>query len=529
MNKNYLKPLKVDFTKIDCPVISGKEKIMESYSEYLKDESKLTGNVPDKIFFPTTTHEAAFAVKEAAKNNKKIAVSGSRTGIVGGAVPIEAEYLLSLENLLLKPEVFFDKNNDCWALKISAGVKLEELQRFFRKREYKTNKEIPENLYFPVDPTEATASLGGMVAANASGARTLYYGATRAWVLGLKVVLSDGTILDIKRGENIIEDDSFFIDLDENEIKIEVPKINIPSIKHVAGYYLKDNMDIIDMFIGGEGTLGIVTEIILKLEFISEHCLYLSVFFQNDNYLEFVKNIKKSKIIKPFSLEFLDERSIQLLKNYKEEQGEASGVPDFPEKIKGLIYIEIGFKDENAFDEIYKELADIFKILNIPVESTWAGFSKNDLDNMKRFRHALPERINMIIARKKKDFPEITKVGTDMSVPDEALENIMEYYIKLLESSNLEYYIFGHIGNGHLHINIIPDNINELKKAKELYRDFAKKAVFLKGSVAAEHGIGRLKKDFLKIQFTEKEIKLMKEIKSKLDPKGILNPGVLWD
>ncbi len=529
MNKNYLKPLKINPAKINCPLINDKKKIIESYSEYLKDESKFTGNVPDKIFFPTSSQEVAFAVKEAIKNNKKTALSGSRTGIVGGAVPVEAEYLISLENLLLKPEVFFDKGNNCWAVKVGAGIKLEELQKFFRKREYKISKEIPDNLYFPVDPTEVTASIGGMVAANASGARTLYYGATRVWVLGLKVVLSDGSILDLKRGEYITTDNSFFIDLDENKIKVEVPKIKIPTTKHVAGYYLKENMDIIDMFIGGEGTLGIVTEIILKLESISEHCLYLSIFFQNNNYLEFVKNIKKSKIIKPFALEFLDERSIDLLKNYKYEQGEASGVPFFPEKIKGIIYIEIGFKDEKEFNEIYKELENIFNRLNIPVESTWAGFSKNDLDNMKRFRHALPERINMIIARKKKNFSEITKVGTDMSVPDEALEEIMEYYLKLLDSSDLEYYIFGHIGNGHLHINIIPDNIKELIKAKELYKDFAKKAVSLKGSVAAEHGIGRLKKEFLKIQFTEEEIKLMREIKNKLDPKAILNLGVLWD
>ena len=228
-------------------------------------------------------------------------------------------------------------------------------------------------------------------------------------------------------------------------------------------------------------------------------------------------------------MEFLDEKSIKLLKKYKEEQGEASGVPNFPEKIKEIIYTEISFKNEEEFDKIFKELSYVFKKLDISMESTWAGFSKNDLDNMKKFRHALPERINMIIAGKKKDFPQITKVGTDMSVPDEALDEIMEYYTKLLDSSGLEYYIFGHIGNGHLHINIIPNNENELKKGKELYKEFAKKVVSLKGSVAAEHGIGRLKKNFLNIQFTEKEIKMMKEIKNKLDPHWILNPGVLWN
>jgi D-lactate dehydrogenase (cytochrome) len=528
MNTNSLKPLQVDLSEIHCPAIDGKEKITERYSEYIKDESKLIGKIADKIFFPTSTLEVSFAVKEAIKNNKKITVSGSRTGIVGGAVPVEAGYLVSLENLTLKPEVFFDIDNNCWAVKVGAGVKLEELQKFFRKREYKINKEIPDNLIFPVDPTEITASIGGMVAANASGARTLRYGATREWVLGLKIILSDGSLLELKRGQNFCENNSFFINLDEKLIKIETPGIHIPSTKHVAGYFIKNNMDVIDLFIGGEGTLGIVTEVVLKLEFRSEHCLYLSIFFRNENYLEFVKSIKKSDTIKPIALEFLDERSVELLKEYKEEQGEASGVPDFPEKIKGIIYTEIAFANEDEFDAIFEELSGIFEKLDISTESTWAGFSIHDLDNMKKFRHALPERINMIISRKKKDFPGITKVGTDMSVPDEALDEMMDSYIKLLEASDLEYYIFGHIGNGHLHINIIPDNEDELQKAKQLYREFAGKAVFLKGSVAAEHGIGRLKKDFLKIQFSEEEINVMKEIKNKLDPGWILNPGVLW-
>ena len=528
MNKNYLKPKQLDLSKIKCPVIDGRKTINDSYSDYLNDESKLQGSIPEKIFFPRTSLEVAFVVKEAIKNNKKISISGSRTGIVGGAVPVESEYLISLENLLSKPVVYYNNKKKCWAVKVNAGVKLEDLQKYFRKREYKTSKDLPDNLYFPVDPTEITASIGGMVAANASGARTLFYGPTRNWVLGLTIVLSDSTILKIKRDENYIGDDLFFINLNNKKIKVGIPEINIPETKHVAGYYLKKNMDLIDVFIGGEGTLGIITEVDLKVEYLKKHCLYLSIFFQNDNYKDFVYRIKKSNIIKPLAIEFLDQKSIKLLKEYKEEQGEASGVPEFPDKIESVIYIEIGFENEIEFEKNYKELASIFKNLNIPIESTWAGFSRNDLDNMKKFRHALPERINMLISQKKRDFPEITKVGTDMAVPDQSLEEIMNFYKNSLNLVGLEYYIFGHIGNGHLHVNIIPNNINDLKKAKEIYKDFAKKVVSLNGSIAAEHGIGRLKKDFLTIQFTEQEISAMRKIKNKLDPYRILNPGVLW-
>ena len=113
MKNNYLRPERPDISKIKCPVIDDKGVIKDSYSEYLKDESKLQGKIPEKIFFPRTSQEVVFAVKDTIKNNKKIGISGSRTGIVGGAVPVEAEYLVSLENLLSKPEVYFNNGKNC--------------------------------------------------------------------------------------------------------------------------------------------------------------------------------------------------------------------------------------------------------------------------------------------------------------------------------------------------------------------------------------------------------------------------------
>jgi D-lactate dehydrogenase (cytochrome) len=147
---------------------------------------------------------------------------------------------------------------------------------------------------------------------------------------------------------------------------------------------------------------------------------------------------------------------------------------------------------------------------------------------MKAFRHALPERINSLVAYRKQNIKELTKIGTDMAVPDKYLSKIIKFYKKELEKNSLEYYIFGHIGNAHLHVNILPKNIDELKLAKEIYKRFAKKVVKYRGSVSAEHGIGRLKKEFLLIQYNKREINIMKEIKATLDPESILNYGVLF-
>jgi len=125
--------------------------------------------------------------------------------------------------------------------------------------------------------------------------------------------------------------------------------------------------------------------------------------------------------------------------------------------------------------------------------------------------------------------PELHKVGTDMAVPDAALGEMMDLYAERLGASGLDHVIFGHIGSGHVHVNILPESVDELVRAGELYEEFAREAVRMGGSVAAEHGIGRIKKKFLPIQFSAEQIAAMRAVKAALDPDGILNPGVLFD
>jgi D-lactate dehydrogenase (cytochrome) len=147
---------------------------------------------------------------------------------------------------------------------------------------------------------------------------------------------------------------------------------------------------------------------------------------------------------------------------------------------------------------------------------------------MKAFRHAVPEHVNGIIGRRKRDVPGLHKVGTDMAVPDERLEDALALYRSRLGESGLEHVIFGHIGDNHLHVNILPRSEEELERAMDLYGTFAEEVVEMGGSVAAEHGIGRLKKLFLPIQFDEEELAAMQAVKDVLDPQGLFNPGVLF-
>ena len=162
---------------------------------------------------------------------------------------------------------------------------------------------------------------------------------------------------------------------------------------------------------------------------------------------------------------------------------------------------------------------------NIGMDDTWAGIDPGDLDKMKAVRHLIPETVNALIAQRKQKYPRVHELGTDMAVPDEHMDTMIAYYKKLLDKAGMEYIMFGHIGDNHLHVNILPRTDEEVDQGMEIYKQFAKKAVELGGTVSAEHGIGKLKRPFLQIMYGDEGIAEMAAVKRILDPKWILNPG----
>ncbi len=538
---NVLTPTTPNLNGVTCPCVGDSQMIKEGYSQYTTDESRLQGTYPKRIYFPRTTLEVCSAMAQIRERGEKVTISGARTGIVGGAAPQDSANLISLEELRFDPVVQFDTSLKKWTVSVAAGTTVEELQRVLRHREYRlrdreesndeqTDQAPPSGLFYPVDPTETTASLGGTAATNASGARTLFYGPTRQWVEALTVVLADGRILRLKRGEKGAVNGEILLAAQEGEPRsLTVPDFPIPLTKHTAGYFLGQDMDPIDFFIGAEGTLGIITEIDLILDILPKGNLYTTIFLPDDDCTALVHDLKQSALIKPLALEYMDSRSIEILREFKREQGDSSGVPDLPPEIRGVLYLELRHESEDELEAIYEGLAELLAEHGIDIEATWAGFSQQDLEAMKKFRHALPERINSIIGSRKREVSSLTKIGTDMAVPDDALPEILHLYRKTLSEAGLEFCLFGHIGNGHVHINILPRSEEERQRGLELYSLFAERAVAANGSVAGEHGIGKLKKKFMKIQYSDQEIDKMKTVRAFWDSRGTLNPGVLFD
>ncbi len=490
---------------------------LDELRDYLTDASNLPGGHAEQLFIPETAAEIAEILKEANEKKIPVTISGARTGTVGGAIPFGG-WLISLEKLNRIKEI---NSEELYAV-VESGVLLTDLQKAVDA----------ENLFYPPDPTEWSCQIGGTVATNASGAKSFKYGATGNFVEWLNVVLANGDVLKLRRGENFAEDG--FIELTTEsgrKIRFKVPTYKQPDTrKNAAGYSSGQNLDAIDLFIGSEGTLGVITEIELKLLPKPEGFLSGIVFFKDEkDLLNFVSEARgisfKSRKIKSSESEVQNEIDAALLEYFDENALKfiAEKFPEIPENAKGAIFFEQETNEETE-DALFERWNELFEKHNADLEASWFTTNEHDLNKMREFRHALPVAVNERIVKYKQ-----RKVGTDMAVPDDKFASFLKFYKQKLDDSKLDYVIFGHIGDNHLHANILPKDESEMIKAKHLYGRFIAQAVMLGGTVSAEHGIGKLKKHYLYVMYGERFLNEMAEIKRALDPNGILGRGNMFD
>jgi D-lactate dehydrogenase (cytochrome) len=346
----------------------------------------------------------------------------------------------------------------------------------------------------------------------------------------IRVMLASGEVLEIPRGKYFATPTGEFIIIDSkgNEITAKIPSYTMPPTKNAAGIFSAPNMDLIDLFIGSEGIFGAITEVEVALQ-KWHNPISIVQFLPSDNKaIDFVITLRKEKSIRPEFIEFYSSHALDLLRKKQKEDPKVVGMPPIPDYAKSAVFFDLIFNPESK-DHDYSKLEEIAFRCGSTFEMSWAGYEQRDLERFKNFRHVLPETVNAIIAERKKKIPELYKLGTDLAVPDQALEEIWAFYKATLEETDLEWVAFGHIGNNHLHINIIPRSLEEMKESLSIYKKFAKKAVVLGGTVSAEHGIGKIKKEFFAIMFSNKVLKEMKAVKKALDPGLMLNPGNVLD
>ncbi|HEX6190414.1 MAG TPA: FAD-binding oxidoreductase [Pyrinomonadaceae bacterium] len=496
----------------------------DEIQDYLSDASYVQGGKAERVLFPETAEEVADILAEATRTNTPVTVSGAGTGTVAGRVPFGGIVIATDKLNHIKSVA---RGEDGGHAVAEAGVRLIDLQRAVDV----------DDLLYPPDPTERTCFLGGTIATNASGSRSFKYGATRNYVERLKIALATGDVIDLRRGELRAQGDGQFTILLSSGAMIDakLPTYQMPNVrKHASGYFVAPGMDVIDLFIGSEGTLGVIVEAEVRLIPKPEGLLSGVVFFDSDEkLLAFVREVRARSLwhrlnsvadlpdsqtevcatVDARALEYFDVESLSFLREKYDT---------VPKQAVGAIFFEqeITPATEDSLMHEWLELTECHRALG---DQSWFATNEQDHAKLREFRHALPVLMNEWFAKYKQ-----RKVSTDMAVPDDAFAEMLSLHRDALRDSNLRYTIFGHIGDNHVHVNILPRDEEEAAKAWEIYRRFISRAVELGGTISAEHGIGKLKREYLREMYGDQHLREMAELKRAFDPAGILGRGNIF-
>ena len=521
--------------------IDGLDAIQANYAPYLADESRLPHQGAEALFFPRDEAELAAVLRELNRRATPVTISAARTGLVGGCVPFGGA-VVSMERFDAVLDIRFEGE---WRLSVEAMVSLRDLGDWIVKKAFPglerrgtdatraalaTFRDDKSAYFYPPDPTEASASVGGTAATNASGSKSFRYGATRDWVRGLRVMLASGEVLDIPRGTYFFTEERTFavVDSKGERTVLRAPSYTMPDTKNTAGFWAAPGMDLIDLFIGSEGLFGVITTVDVALTPWYPTMSVVQFVPDDDAALDLVTALKAEMTPKPDFIEFYDGHALDLLRARQRENPRFIDMPPVPEDAGAAVFFDVMF-DGAAESPDFSALQSVCARLGLSQENSWAGYERRDLARFRHFRHALPETVNGIIGTRKKTHPSLHKLGTDLAVPDDKFRDLWRAYKATLDTMGLEWVAFGHIGDNHLHVNILPRDPDDLERALGAYKDFARMAVDWKGTVSAEHGIGKMKKKFLPIMYSEAQLAEMKAIKRSLDPKALFNRGDVLD
>ncbi|MDP9047257.1 MAG: FAD-binding oxidoreductase, partial [Bacteroidota bacterium] len=299
----------------------------------------------------------------------------------------------------------------------------------------------------------------------------------------------------------------------------------LPDVKNTVGYYLKNGMDLLDLFIGAEGTLGVVSRIKLKLIPTPESVISMVIFFddigKSFEFLTRIKELSKKSFAKRDGnkiearlIEFYDQKALALLSPH---------LNDIPEDCKAAFWIEQECKSADECLNVLLSWENFLTASNIPLEKIWLGADEKDRAKIIDMRHLLPILVNDLVK-----INGMKKMGTDIALPDHEFEAYYYDAIKSVEEVGVDYVMFGHFGNSHIHLNMLPVNTDQMIICKNLYAYLCSEAIRLGGTFSAEHGVGKIKKDYLKMMYPQKSVAFMQRVKLDFDPKNIVGLGNIF-
>jgi D-lactate dehydrogenase (cytochrome) len=506
-------------------------------ASYLEDAAHFSGGHARQLVSPANEAELA----EVLRTSRTVLPVGAQSSLTGGATPM-GETIVSTRRLTGIDLIAADR------VRVGAGVTLEALIRAL---------ESAGRLYPPC-PTFTGAFVGGTVSTNAAGAATFKYGPTRDWVEAITVVLASGDVLDITRGETrATSAGRLELLLESGARTVPVPTYRMPPVpKLSAGYYAEPGMDLIDLFIGSEGTLGVVTAVTLRvLPVRPAMCVALVPFSNEADALSFARTLhdvaqetwrtRNRRGIDVAAIEYMDARSLAII---REDGADSTCHVRLPAQSAAALLVTLelpsGTGAAEAFDEVGRAHepdapdsplvrfcamlsdAEVFDQVEIAVPGDSARMAQ-----LAAIREAVPAGVNQRVGRAKRDVDDsIEKAAADVAVPLDRIEDLLAAFREDASRRGLDAAVWGHISDGNLHPNVIPRTGAEWRAARELVEDVGRMAIRFGGAPMAEHGVGRnpIKQRLLRELYGETGIDEMRAVKRALDPEWKLSPGVLF-
>lgn len=422
-------------------------------------------NKPDVVVRPGTTAEVSAVMALAYKHVIPVTARGTSSGRTGGSIPLDGGIALSL--VRLDKIIEFDERN--MMITVGAGVRTIDLYNYCAEK----------GLFYPPDPASwKYSTMGGNIAENAGGMRAVKYGVTSNYVMGLEVVMSDGAV--IKTGGK--------------------------AIKNVTGYNMTQ------LFVGSEGTLGIVTEILLRLIPMPKARNTMQLMFLSlEEACDTIHNMLQSGIV-PAAAELMDSTSFQAVARHRKL--------DIDPTIKACVIIEIDGEDEAALQKQADLIETIARRFNVKEVRVAGSFKESE--DIWAIRRGLSSAVGAMAPN---------RFGEDISVPRDAFPEMIRRIGKISEKFNLTIAVYGHAGDGNLHPSVLCDmaNPDHAGKVHHAIEEIFDAALELGGTLSGEHGIGITKKQYIEKALGVAGVNALKAVKLALDPKGILNPGKIWE
>jgi D-lactate dehydrogenase (cytochrome) len=492
--------------------------------KYLSDAAHYPGGHAAGVVIPRTTAEIPDIVRQAAT----VLPIGAQSSLTGGATPM-GEVILSTEKLTRVLDAGPSQ------IRVEAGVPVAVIQETLARH----------GAWFPPAPTFTGALAGGIVATNAAGAATFRHGAVRPWVQALTVVLADGSELAVRRGERRARGRQLAVPTAGGAVDVPVPSYRMPDVvKRSAGYHAEPDMDLIDLFIGSEGTLGVITTVTFRaLSPVPTRAMALVPCRSEAEAIVLVADLRREPAVA--AIEHLDRRCLDIL---HEDGADRRHDVRFPHgtALALLVQLELppGTSEADAFGQIAASLtadapdtamARVCRLLDAhgvfdDTEMALPGNARR-AEQLIAVRESVPAGVNQRVGRAQHEIdPRIAKTAADMIVPFERFAEMMAVYRDGYASRGLDFAVWGHISDGNVHPNVLPRSYADVERGKEAILYFGREVARLGGCPLAEHGVGRnpVKQALLRALYGEGGIEEMRAVKRALDPGWKLAPGVIF-